>query len=151
MRPIDQRVWHATCMFLMTIILQPSTCPAESYLSDWHHRNCSLWDRLLVIRPSMSSGILWLLSSLSEGITILMATHSSAVQLTKHSYWRLISQPYVPSPRHCWWVIKVQASYSIWRIILMSLQHSPRSWLLMASLLFRSPWGIDVAPTSSPG
>ena len=63
-----------------------------------HPRDPPSQDHLLASRPSMSSGILWLLSSWSEVVAVLMTTHSSAVQLTKHTYWRLISQPYVSFP-----------------------------------------------------
>ena len=62
-----------------------------------HPRDPPSQDHLLASRPSMSSGILWLLSSWSEVVTVLMTTHSSAVQLTKHTYWRSTIRHVPPS------------------------------------------------------
>ena len=98
-RLIDLIDRNGTCMFLLIIVSRTAAIyvPRQFRLSHRHLRDSSSRDRLLVIHPSMSSGIWWSWSLVSEGVTILVAhigwTGTSVVQLTKHTYWRLISQP----------------------------------------------------------
>ena len=101
----------------------PKWCPVDLHLSHHrHHRDPSSKDHLLASCPSMSSGIRWLLSSWSKGVTVLMASHSSAVQLTKPTYWHSTVRPV---PRQCWWVINSSSTLKAKLLIEDHLDESP--------------------------
>ena len=130
MKSIDQIYWHDTCTIPIIII----SCPAATKVvprrspslspSPCHHRDPTP-------QPGSSSCQLPLDVLCNTMITIVMVwgRHCS----NDHTF---LSCPTVrPVPPSVLMSHQLLSPASYWRIILMSLQHSPRSWLMVASLL----------------